>query len=292
MARVTLARRLVARAAASAGASARSSRARVFSSSAADASAPSAASSGPPFLRYFMYTTGIMFGIPGAVGAVFVYNLRADDEFYAHFNERYPDLIAAIEQYVTLDESAAALADREDVGDVEAPEALQNETVTVSVELASRRRVRFRASGSATREEIVATALRHSETPDADRVLAVAIEDEQDELEQDVVVEDIAAPAALTTQQAWPPAPRTTWGDKQQTQQQTPPPVQKQKKKATPESEIRREIAAIKEEQAALEASKFAGRDVDDADEEIARLEERKKALEAELPRKRFLWIF
>jgi hypothetical protein len=288
---MAMARRLVARAAASAGRSARSSRARMCSSSAAEASATA---SGPPFLRYFVYTTGIMFGIPGAVGAVFVYNLRSDDEFYAHFNERYPDMIAAIEEYVTLDASAVALASREDVGDVEAPDALQHETVTVAVELASRRRVRFRASGSASREEIVATALRHSETPDADRVLSVSIDDEGEELEQDVVVEDMTTPAALTTQQAWPPAPRTSWGGKQPTQGPTQQPKQKPAKAAqkTPEAELRREIAAIVEEQAALEASKFAGRDVDDADEEIARLEARKQALEAALPRKRFLWIF
>lgn len=289
--KMAMARRLVARAAASTGGPARSSRTHMFSSSAAEASAPA---SGPPFLRYFVYTTGIMFGVPGAIGAVFVYNLRSDDEFYAHFKERYPDMIAAIEEYVTLDESAVALASREDVGDVETPDALQHETVTVAVELASRRRVRFRASGSASREEIVATALRHSETPDADRVLAVSIEDEAEELEQDVVVEDMTAPAALTTQQAWPPAPRTSWGDKQPTQPRTqqPKPTPVKAAQKTPEAELRREIAAIVEEQAALEASKFAGRDVDDADEEIARLEARKQALEAALPRKRFLWIF
>lgn len=314
MGMATMARRALARGADGGARLGSRAAARALSTSAEAAARP-----GPPFLRYFLYTTGIMFGIPGAVGAVFVYNLRSDDEFYAHFNERYPELIAAIEERVTLDARAAALAEREDVGPVETPELLQHESawahfvnwtavewlmaqwccvggaaVTVAVELASRRRVRFRAAGDASREELVATALRHSETPEDDRVLAVSIEDEDDDaLKDGVEVEDVAV-ASLTDQQAWPPAPRTSWGgDQAETKQQSKPKPQPRKRAAVdPESEIRREIAAIREQQAAAEASKFAGRDVDDADEEIAQLESRKTALKAELPRRRFLWIF
>ncbi|KAJ8552617.1 hypothetical protein ON010_g9928 [Phytophthora cinnamomi] len=56
--------------------------------------------------------------------------------------------------------------------------------------------------------------------------------------------------------------------------------------------ELRLQIEEIRAQQAALEASKYTGRDIDEADEEIAALEERKIALKEQLPRKRFLWIF
>lgn len=104
--------------------------ARFSTASAGSSGAGEAAkASGPPFLRYFLYTTGIMFGIPGAIGAVFVYNLKTDDEFYAHFNERYPELIAAINAYVPLDAEAEALASRTDIGSIESTELLQQESM-------------------------------------------------------------------------------------------------------------------------------------------------------------------
>ena len=59
-----------------------------------------------------------MLGVPGAIGAVFVYNLQTDDEFYSHFNDRYPDLIKAIDGHVPLNESLLELASREDIGPI------------------------------------------------------------------------------------------------------------------------------------------------------------------------------
>ncbi|RLN98870.1 hypothetical protein BBJ28_00008031 [Nothophytophthora sp. Chile5] len=261
-----------------------------------------AASTGPPFKKFFWITTGVMFGIPGAIGAVFVYNLKSDDEFYNHFNDRYPDLIAAINEYVPLNEAQQELASREDIGPVESAEELLTETigacfavhlilrradfrvgvfaaVTVVAELQSRQKVRFQVLGSASQQEIEALALKQSEQPETDRVVAITFAEDGD------AEEDTAAVPALTTQGAWPPQPRVTWGSAAQAQE-------KAKKPANSTKELRLQIEEISAQQAALEASKYTGRDIDEADEEIAALEERKAALTAQLPRKRFLYIF
>lgn len=163
--------------------------------------------------------------------------------------------------------------------------------MTVVVELASRRRVRFQVPGSTSHQEIVATALSHSETPDTDRVTAVKFDDEAMEDAVDgVAVEDLpsAAASTLTTQEAWPPAPRT-WGASATT---APPQPKAAPVKSVGADEIRREIESITAQQAAIEEAKYAGRDIDEADEEIQRLEAHKLELQKLLPRKRFLYIF
>ncbi|POM81707.1 TonB-dependent receptor protein [Phytophthora palmivora] len=249
---------------------------RCFSS--ATAASTAVKSKGPPFARYFWYTTGIMLGIPGVVGGVFVYNLQTDDEFYNHFNDRYPDLIDAINEYVPLNESLLELAKREDIGPIGSTEDLINETVTVVAELQSHQKVRFEVSGSASQEEIEALALKQSTLPN-DRVVAITFAEEGDEDEK------TSKQVAPTTQEAWPPAPRVTWGSAAAAQK-------KSKKSVDSVKELRLQIEEIRVQQKALEESKYAGRDIDEADEEIAALEERKIALKEQLPRKRFLWIF
>uniref|UniRef100_A0AAV1VAG2 Uncharacterized protein n=1 Tax=Peronospora matthiolae TaxID=2874970 RepID=A0AAV1VAG2_9STRA len=252
----------------------------LFSSAMRKASTVSAGLKGPPFARYFWYTTGIMLGIPGAIGAVFVYNLQTDDEFYSHFNDRYPDLIKAIEGHVPLNESLLELASREDIGPVGSMEDLINETVTVVAQLQSGQTVRFQVAGSASQEAIDALALKESMHPTSDRVIAVTFAEEGEDVEKK------SKQAVPTAQEAWPPAPRVTWGSAA---------AALEKKNGKPKdsvNELRQEIEEIRARQAALEASKYAGRDVDAVDEEIAALEERKVALKEQLPRKRFLWIF
>lgn len=96
---------------------------RLFSNAATEAKP-----SGPPFRKYFWISTGVMVGIPSLFGAAFVYNLKTDDDFYSHFNEKYPDLIEAINEYVLLNESFVALASRDDIGDVAQHNELQNES--------------------------------------------------------------------------------------------------------------------------------------------------------------------
>ncbi|KAE8892395.1 hypothetical protein PF002_g30761 [Phytophthora fragariae] len=250
---------------------------RLFSTATSTAAKPK----GPPFARYFWYTTAIMIGIPGAVGGVFVYNLQTDDEFYNHFNDRYPDLIDAINEFVPLNETLLELASREDIGPIGSTEDLINETVTVVAELQSGEKVRFEVSGSASQEEIEKLALKQSAQPENDRVVAVTFA-EEGETEEKRSTANVVAP---TTQEAWPPAPRVTWGSAAAAQQ-------KNKKPLGSVKEIRLQIEEIRAQQAALEESKYAGRDIDEADEEIAALEERKTALKEQLPRKRFLWIF
>jgi hypothetical protein len=95
------------------------------------ASTSASASAGPAFKRYFLYTTAIMFGIPGAIGAVFVHNLKTDDEFYNHFNDRYPDLIQAIHQYYPLDDSTKELSERTDIGPVTPTSELLEESAWI-----------------------------------------------------------------------------------------------------------------------------------------------------------------
>ncbi|KAG6612871.1 TonB-dependent receptor protein [Phytophthora cinnamomi] len=250
---------------------------RLFSSAAPSAAKPK----GPPFARYFWYTTAIMIGIPGAVGGVFVYNLQTDDEFYNHFNDRYPELIDAINEYVPLNETLLELASREDIGPIGSTEDLINETVTVVAELKSGEKVRFEVSGSASQEEIEKLALKQSAQPENDRVVAVTFAEDGEAEEES----SSAKQAAPTAQEAWPPAPRVTWGSAAAAQKKNKKPLDSAK-------ELRLQIEEIRAQQAALEASKYTGRDIDEADEEIAALEERKIALKEQLPRKRFLWIF
>ncbi|CAH0481648.1 unnamed protein product [Peronospora belbahrii] len=252
---------------------------RYFSFSSKTASSTAATKSkDPPFNRYFWYTTGILLGIPGAIGAVFVYNLKTDHEFYDHFNDRYPDLIEGINRYVPLNETLLELASREDIGPIGSTEDLINETVSVVVELQSRQKVWLEMPGSATQEEIEALAVKQSAHPDKDRVIAIALaENEKSEKDDKLPVP--------TTQESWPPAPRVTWGSA----------AAQLKKNKTPlnlEKKLRLEIAEIRAKQKALEESKYAGRDIDEADEEIGALEERKIMLKKQLPRKRFLRIF
>ncbi|EEY56635.1 uncharacterized protein PITG_10183 [Phytophthora infestans T30-4] len=246
---------------------------RLFSSAAAVETKPK----GSPFARYFWYTTGIMLGIPGAIGGVFVYNLQTDDEFYNHFNDRYPDLIDTINEYVPLNESLLELAKREDSGPIGSTEDLINETVTVVAELQSGHKVKFDVLGSASQKEIEALALKQSAKPENDRVVNVTFAEEGDDAKDKKAV-------APTAQEAWPPAPRVTWGSAAV--------AQKSKKPVDSAKELRLQIEEIRAQQAALEESKYAGRDIDEADEEIAVLEARKIELKEQLPRKRFLWIF
>ncbi|ETN21877.1 hypothetical protein PPTG_01958 [Phytophthora nicotianae INRA-310] len=246
---------------------------RLFSSTAA----VEAKAKGPPFARYFWYTTGIMLGIPGAIGGVFVYNLQTDDEFYNHFNDRYPDLIDAINEYIPLNESLLELAKREDIGPIGSTEDLINETVTVVAELQSGQKVKFEVLGSASQEEIETLALKQSTKPENDRVVNVTFAEEGEDEEDSKTV-------APTAQEAWPPAPRVTWGSAAA--------AQKSKKPVDSVKELRQQIDEIRAQQAALEESKYAGRDIDEVDEEIAALEARKIELKEQLPRKRFLWIF
>ncbi|KAI9918014.1 hypothetical protein PsorP6_012502 [Peronosclerospora sorghi] len=240
------------------------------------AAPPAPPAKGPPFARYFWYTTALMLGLPGAMCGVFVYNLQTDDEFYKHFNDRYPDLIKAISEYVPLNEKLLELSRRDDIGPLGSTEDLMNETVTVIVDLQSRQHVTLEVSGSASQREIEALALQQSADPEHDRVLAVtfAEEDENDGMR--------STPSAL---EAWPPAPRVTWGSATAALKKNKPP-------AEAANALCRELEAIRTEQAALEESKFAGREIDEADEKIAALEERKRELKKQLPRKRFLWIF
>ncbi|KAL7688533.1 hypothetical protein Plhal304r1_c019g0069351 [Plasmopara halstedii] len=235
---------------------------------------PETEAKGPPFARYFWYTTGIMLGIPSVIGGVFIYNLQTDDEFYYHFNNRYPDLISLINRYVPLNESLLELAKREDIGPIGSTEELMNETTQVVAKLQSGQEVRIQVLGSASQKEIETLASKESSQPN-DPVVSI-IFDEGENKEKRMMVP--------TTQEAWPPAPRITWGSAAS--------LQKTKKPIDSVKELRLQIEEIRSQQAAIEESKFAGRDIDEADEEIAVLEQRKIALKEQLPPKRFLWIF
>lgn len=156
--------------------------------------------------------------------------------------------------------------------------------LTVVAELKSGRKVRFQVLGSTSQEEIEQLAQQHAQSAN-DRVIAINFdEDAESSSEQDVVIEDskpsTGNPTA-TIQSAWPPQPRVTWGSQAA-----------KRRKAPTTQDIRLEIDEIRVKQAALEESKYAGRDIDEVDEEIQALETQKTALKALLPRKRFLYIF
>lgn len=159
--------------------------------------------------------------------------------------------------------------------------------MTVVAELQSRKRVRFQVKGDASEEEITKIALSHSQYP-GDRVVSITFDEDASADSDEVVIEESSSsfgrvPAARTAsplkQPVAPPRPGVGW-------QRLPTAAEK------PLSEIRAEIEAIRVQQAALEESKYAGRDVDEADEEIQALEARKAELKKYLPRKRFLYIF
>lgn len=159
--------------------------------------------------------------------------------------------------------------------------------MTVVVELQSRKRVRFQIKGDASEEEIEKIALSHSKVP-SDRIVSITFdEDAQDVTDSSaVVVEEInASPrtAAASPLQpvVAPPAQRPGVGWKR---------IPKTADK--PVAELQAEIETIRVQQAALEESKYSGRDVDEVDDEIRALEARKTELKTYLPRKRFLYIF
>ena len=60
-------------------------------------------------------STVVVIGLPALMGAAFVYNLKSDEVFRIHFEDKYPDLISKIQQYVNLEadmlEQDAAIAD-------------------------------------------------------------------------------------------------------------------------------------------------------------------------------------
>lgn len=154
-------------------------------------------------------------------------------------------------------------------------------------ELKSGCKVRFQALGSSSQEEIEQLAQQHA-TSANDRVIAINFdEDAESASEQQAVVIDDSKPTSATgnptatIQSAWPPQPRVTWGSQAA-----------KRRKAPTTQDIRLEINEIRAKQAALEESKYSGRDIDEADEEIQALEAQKIALKALLPRKRFLFIF
>jgi hypothetical protein len=121
--------------------------------------------------------------------------------------------------------------------------------------------------------------LSHSLVPN-DRVLSIQFDEsnyEDKEQEASVVkVEEIVPEKPLMAPPgAWPSQPQASWG-----------------RKVDPIKDIRRELEALRVRQAALEESKFSGRDVDEADAEIQEIEIKKEQLKKLLPRKRFLYIF
>lgn len=154
--------------------------------------------------------------------------------------------------------------------------------MTVVVELQSRKRVRFVIKGDASEDEIAKIALSHSTSP-GDRILSINFdEDVQITDASEVVIEDVGfAPRTVVPAAASPSTQRPGVGWKR-----TPTTADK------PVAELEAEIEAIRVQQAALEESKYAGRDVDEVDDEIRALEERKVELKTYLPRKRFLYIF
>jgi hypothetical protein len=149
--------------------------------------------------------------------------------------------------------------------------------VTIVAELRSGKKVRFQAQGSASQAEIEALARQHAgNVHDA----VIAINFDEDSESADVAIEEANGPSTTITAAAtWPPAPRTMW-------------TGQPKARRDVVKDAQREIAEIRVQQAALEESKYAGRDIDEADDEISVLEERKIELKKLLPRKRFLWIF
>lgn len=158
--------------------------------------------------------------------------------------------------------------------------------MTVVAELQSRLRVRFQVKGDASEEEINALALSHSQTS-GDRVVSITIDDDAttdaNSNSSAVVVEHATStPVAGTSSAVVTTAtmrPGVGWQPLPKAAAKTP-------------SELHAAIDAIRVQQAALEESKFAGRDVDEADDAIHALELQKTELKKLLPRKRFLWIF
>lgn len=77
--------------------------------------------------KYVWVPVGLVVGIPTAISAAFVYNLKFDPEFYDHFERKYPDLIETINKYVSIDNDYSQLKKRDDVGTVTLASDVQNE---------------------------------------------------------------------------------------------------------------------------------------------------------------------
>lgn len=140
---------------------------------------------------YLLRSTVVVIGMPVAVGAAFLYNLKSDEEFRFHFEEKYPDLIETIRQYVELEDPEASATQggqrkyrppsstyRCVLNDFEY-RYLNSVDVVAIVTMKSGRRFRLHLSSTASTDEVTAAAQKHGAAQD-DSVVDIVFEDSEE----------------------------------------------------------------------------------------------------------------
>ncbi|KDO23026.1 hypothetical protein SPRG_11873 [Saprolegnia parasitica CBS 223.65] len=228
--------------------------------------------------RNLLLFNGVALGVPGATAAYFVYNLRRDVEFREHFQDKYPDLLDAIHEYVPI---YPAPETRTDIGDADPTmdSASADKTpVKAVVRLASGKTVAFEVSPDVTMAAVHEQALAgHAH----DRVAAVDFVDVQ----EPVVTAAPSTPAASQPKlRPGEPVPQSTWPS-----QYTPRSARASMQTAA----LQIELDQLRLKQQALQLEKRQGfREIDAIDADLARVEDQKKVLKAQLPRKKWLRLF
>ncbi|CAK4075996.1 unnamed protein product [Aphanomyces euteiches] len=225
--------------------------------------------------KYFLAFNGVVIGVPLAVGGYFVHNLRSDERFREHFQDKYPDLIDTIHEYISIYPEAAP---RDDIG--EADPAVFKSPVYARVQLKSGKSIVVEAPFDATIQDIHKKALGENAS---DAVLKVEFQDDAEQA--------AAAPAQpMPAPRKAAPAPSSVDASVRSTWPTTYTP--RNKRKAATDA-LYDELAASRVKEAALREELHIGaREIDVIEDELRAIDAHKKQLKAQMPRKRFLGLF
>ncbi|OQR82335.1 hypothetical protein ACHHYP_16204 [Achlya hypogyna] len=227
--------------------------------------------------RNFLIFNGVAVGVPGAIGAYFVHNLRSDVEFREHFQDKYPDLLDALHEYVPIYPPPET---RTDIGDadpsVDSASAMRTPLKAV-VRLASGKTVSFEVSPDEHMNVVHQKALEGNAH---DRVAAVDFVDVAEPVSAAPVAPSAPVPATPTLRPG-EPVPQSTWPT-----QYTP----RRARAAAQTTAIQVELNSLRLKEQALSLEKRQGfREIDAIDADLAAIQEQKRLLKAQLPRKKWL---
>ncbi|CAK4678200.1 unnamed protein product [Aphanomyces euteiches] len=243
--------------------------------------------------KYFLAFNGVVIGVPLAVGGYFVHNLRSDERFREHFQDKYPDLIDTIHEYISIYPEAAP---RDDIG--EADPAVFKSPVYARVQLKSGKSIVVEAPFDATIQDIHKKALGENAS---DAVLKVEF---QDDAEQAAAAPAQPMPGMFiaikcpsfdgslvgVAPRKAAPAPSSVDASVRSTWPTTYTP--RNKRKAATDA-LYDELAASRVKEAALrEELRIGAREIDVIEDELRAIDAHKKQLKAQMPRKRFLGLF
>ena len=221
---------------------------------------------------YVLRSTVIVVGLPVLVMGGFVYNLKSDPEFRFHFDQKYPQTVDFVRQYVEIDTIEEGTETTE-------TRSREVEDVVAVVSLASGRRFRVNLKSDATMDEIQAQVLSHGAKAE-DTVSSVVFEDGPVSSFTIEEKDEVRRPPLNTMEEE----PTSTWP--------TERPV-RAVKKIPKTQKIEWELTSIQYHiQDLQEECRSGTREIDSIQHDIEQLKLRQQELQSQLPRKKFLGLF